>query len=83
MPQSIFSGFVSITVVPSSALLYVPLEEFIQSVQSTAGMAVVLLIRCVMEEEETVAEEVSHRNLDVSEMTVDRSHIGLYSSSTA
>ncbi|KAG5266714.1 hypothetical protein AALO_G00235290 [Alosa alosa] len=34
-------------------------EEFIQSVQSTAGMAVVLLIRCVMENEEDVAKEVA------------------------
>ncbi|XP_062375693.1 thyroid adenoma-associated protein [Sardina pilchardus] len=34
-------------------------EEFIQSVQSTAGMAMVLLIRCVMENEEDVAKEVA------------------------
>ena len=35
-----------------------PVEEFIQSVQSTAGMAVVLLIRSVTENEEDVAKEV-------------------------
>ncbi|XP_063047806.1 thyroid adenoma-associated protein [Engraulis encrasicolus] len=65
-------------------------EEFVQSVQSTAGMAVVLLIRCVMQSEEDVAKEVTgllqcrqqqqHGPGSVSPSWLRESCVGLYDS---
>ncbi|XP_031435285.1 thyroid adenoma-associated protein isoform X2 [Clupea harengus] len=60
-------------------------EEFIQSVQSTAGMAVVLLIRSVTENEEDVAKEVAgllqctqQRDLESAPSWLRESSAGLY-----
>ncbi|KAL2083770.1 hypothetical protein ACEWY4_021543 [Coilia grayii] len=62
-------------------------EEFVQSVQSTAGMAVVLLIRCVMENEEDVAKEVAgllqcsqECGPEISPSWLRESSVGLYQS---
>lgn len=59
LQMSTYSTHLSLPSVLLCSSCFLPAEEFIQAVQSTAGMAVVLLIRSVMGSGDQIASVVS------------------------